>query len=199
MFKLKKGSFFSLKLFLFVSIILNFSTLYSKEISYQTSQGEFEFTSNKSFINDGKEYYLIDNLSAFLSGDLNNINIKQPGEFIEKKGGYVIYNPTAGIRLTNQGLIKDETKNLLVAYNSQTKNLGIIVGDVLINVDDVSIAEELASDFKMKINTVFAHLKLIVLTLEFDPKIISLAKEMNEDTRIKKAYLDIIEHQMMGQ
>ena len=86
MFKLKKGSFFSLKLFLFVSIILNFSTLYSKEISYQTSQGEFEFTSNKSFINDGKEYYLIDNLSAFLSGDSNNINIKQPGEFIEKKG-----------------------------------------------------------------------------------------------------------------
>ena len=69
----------------------------------------------------------------------------------------------------------------------------------MINVDDVSIAEELASDFKMKINTVFAHLKLIVLTLEFDPKIISLAKEMNEDTRIKKAYLDIIEHQMMGQ
>lgn len=199
MFKLKKGSFFSLKLFLFVSIILNFSTLYSKEISYQTSQGEFEFTSNKSFINDGKEYYLIDNLSAFLSGDLNNINIKQPGEFIEKKGGYVIYNPTAGIRLTNQGLIKDETKKFLVAYNVQTKNLGIIVGDALLNVDDVSIAEELSQDYKMKINTVFAHLKLIVLTLEFDPKIISLAKEMNEDTRIKKAYLDIIEHQMMGQ
>ena len=147
MFKLKKGSFFSLKLFLFVSIILNFSTLYSKEISYQTSQGEFEFTSNKSFINDGKEYYLIDNLSAFLSGDSNNINIKQPGEFIEKKGGYVIYNPTAEIRLTNQGLIKDETKKFLVAYNSQTKNLGIIVGDALLNVDDVSIAEELSQDY----------------------------------------------------
>ena len=199
MFKLKKGSFFSLKLFLFVSIILNFSTLYSKEISYQTSQGEFEFTSNKSFINDGKEYYLIDNLSAFLSGDLNNINIKQPGEFIEKKGSYVIYNPTAGIRLTNQGLIKDETKKFLVAYNSQTKNLGIIVGDVLINVDDVLIAEELASDYKMKINSVFPNLNLIILTLEPTKSIISLVKEMNEDTRIKKAYLDIIKHQMMGQ
>ena len=199
MFKLKKGSFFSLKLFLFVSIILNFSTLYSKEISYQTSQGEFEFTSNKSFINDGKEYYLIDNLSAFLSGDSNNINIKQPGEFIEKKGGYVIYNPTAGIRLTNQGLIKDETKKFLVAYNSQTKNLGIIVGDALLNVDDVSIAEELASDYKMKINSVFPNLNLIILTLEPTKSIISLVKEMNEDTRIKKAYLDIIEHQMMGQ
>ena len=73
------------------------------------------------------------------------------------------------------------------------------MGDALLNVDDVSIAEELSQDYNMKINTVFAHLKLIVLTLEFDPKIISLAKEMNEDTRIKKAYLDIIEHQMMGQ
>jgi len=199
MFKLKKGLFFSLKLFLFVSIILNFSTLYSKEISYQTSQGEFEFTSKKSFINDGKEYYLIEDLNAFLSGDLNNINIKQPGEFIEKKGGYVIYNAPAGIRLTNQGLIRDEAKKFIVAYNVQRKIFGVIIGDVLINVNDVSIAEELASDYKMKINSVFPNLNLIILTLEPTKSIISLVKEMNEDTRIKKAYLDIIEHQMMGQ
>ena len=90
MFKLKKGSFFSLKLFLFVSIILNFSTLYSKEISYQTSQGEFEFTSNKSFINDGKEYDLINDLHALLTGNPNSISIQKTGEFIEKKGSYVI-------------------------------------------------------------------------------------------------------------
>ena len=199
MFKLKKGSFFSLKLFLFVSIILNFSTLYSKEISYQTSQGEFEFTSNKSFINDGKEYYLIDNLSAFLSGDLNNINIKQPGEFIEKKGSYIIHNPPAWVRLTNEGLIKNDTKIFLVAYNTLSKNLGIIIGDVLINVNDVSIAEELSQDYKMNINSVFPNLKLIVLTLKPTKSIISLVKEMNVDSRIKKAYLDIIEHQMMGQ
>ena len=118
-----------------------FNPLYSKEISYETNSEIVKLNSSRDFINDGKKYDLIENLNAYLSLDTNSFSIKLSGEFIEKKGGYVIFNLSGIERLANENVISNNTKKYLVVYNVHKKILGIIVCDVLVSVDDVSIAD----------------------------------------------------------
>lgn len=81
-----------------------------------------------------------------------------------------------------------------MAYNTRTGNRALITGQIIVQLKPDTTARDIADTYGLGISSDFTHLNLAFLTVNSGQELLQMVQLINQDTRIKSAEIDILEH-----
>ncbi len=143
------------------------------------------------------ELYSVFNRQKKRKSVLNSISAiqnKKSATLMKKKGRFQIYKSGKGLKMSAMSSESTLDQTLYpVVLNQRTNNLGIVLGNIKVDLDNVEIAEDLAKEFNLKIQKKFAHLKIVFFSVKEGQDIMSIHQNLVDDSRVKSASIEVLE------
>lgn len=131
----------------------------------------------------------VDNTSALSSSSTaNNSNI-----WSGQKGAYQLSIAGSSTPGTNSMSASSENYNL-IAFNPESGNIGIIVGEIIVKLKSGVTAESIASSYGINLTNNFEPISTAVYRVYSWQNIFTIAQQLSLDQGIEFAELDVIEH-----
>jgi len=160
-------------------------------VAQHAQSSGISFTSNHSqyqLILGGRAILQNDNSVAaqIASSSSNNIWSDQKGPFNISIGAG---GASANSSLSNNGVSFNQ-----IAYNPQSGNVGIIVGDIIVKLKPNTSAETIASIFGINLVANFQHLNIASYRIQSWQNIFTVEKALSLNPGIEYAQIDVIEN-----
>ena len=149
------------------------------------------FTSNESqyqLILGGRAISQDDNSAAAKSASSPNNNI-----WSDQKGPFNI-SIGAGGASANSSLSNNGVSFNQIAYNPQSGNVGIIVGDIIVKLKPNASAESIASIYGIKLTQSFDDINTVFYRVQDWQNIFTVTQALGKNSGIEYAEIDIIEN-----
>jgi hypothetical protein len=122
------------------------------------------------------------------SSTVNNSNV-----WSGQKGPYQLSIAGPLASGTNSMSASSEGYNL-IAFNSESGNIGIIVGEIIVKLKSGVTAESIASSYGINLTNNFESIRTAVYRVYSWQNIFTIAQQLSLDQGIEFAELDVIEH-----
>jgi hypothetical protein len=160
-------------------------------VAQHAQSSGISFTSNQSqyqLILGGRAILQNDNSVAaqFASSSNNNLWSDQKGPFNISIGAG---GASANSSLNNNGVSFNQ-----IAYNPQSGNVGIIVGDIIVKLKPNVSAETIASIYGINLIDNFEQINIASYRVQNWQSIFTVTQDLNKNAGIEYAEIDIIEN-----
>ncbi len=162
---------------------------FKKGVSFQSGSETYQFLPELYSVNAKK---LSSRSSTGLLGSISNekaaILVKEKGPFKIYQSGLTVENLT----MSSQNLFAETLYP--VVLNNRTGNLAIVTGLLAVKLIDINEADNIAKEFNLAINRKFSHINTVFYVSGPDQDIIRLNQNLDDDSRIESATIDVLEH-----
>ena len=128
--------------------------------------------------------------SPSLSG--RTIQNKTENELIQNKGGFSIFERESSGSL--QSSTSSSRENYPVVYNPRTNNLGIVLGNSVVKVTDLSEIGVISKKYNLQILRTFPHLNTAILKSSDPSEIISINERISLEDGVTSSEVEILEN-----
>ena len=187
-----------------------FSTMLIVSISFSVMAREKEdsknpyidYTRGETFIYEQQFYTVLPQLkakkyfptSSAIPKESNiNLNSSDSVKVVEQKGEFLIFESN----LTNTSSLTSSqytTGEYPVTLNSRTNQLGIILGNLIVQLNQNEDIRKISDKYNLNIKKSFSHLNIFVLQAEQPFDILSIALDMNSESTVKSAEVEVLEN-----
>jgi len=111
---------------------------------------------------------------------------------IQNKGGFSIYEKGSSGSLSTS--TSSSRGNYPVVYNPRTDNLGIVLGNSIVKVTDLSEIGVISKKYNLQILRTFPHLKTAILKSNDPAEIISINERIGLENGVTSSEVEVLEN-----
>lgn len=146
--------------------------------------------SNQSFNSLGQIYRILKSGYAIHQGDNSKpLKAGQNLNWSQKLGNYQIIIP----RGNTPTVQPKNAKFYQIAYNNNSKNLGILTGRIIVKFKTKFAAEEIANAYQLNISSQFARLNVAFFTPK-NGDIVSINQQLKQNNALEYARIEVLEN-----